>query len=73
MNESFEREFYRSRWQRVLPVGPYGVQPYVHARARLGLGRRRFGPASPRGDRRALDAERARSLAPGANDVAVRA
>jgi hypothetical protein len=27
MNESFEREFYWSRWQRVLPVGPYGVQP----------------------------------------------
>jgi hypothetical protein len=31
MNEDFDREFYRSRWQRVLPVGPYGVQPYVHA------------------------------------------
>jgi hypothetical protein len=29
MNEGFDREFYRSRWQRVLPVGPYGVQPYV--------------------------------------------
>jgi hypothetical protein len=31
MNEGFDREFYRSRWQRVLPVGPYGVQPYVRA------------------------------------------
>ena len=29
MNEGFDREFYRSRWQHVLPVGPYGVQPYV--------------------------------------------
>jgi hypothetical protein len=31
MNEGFDREFYRSRWHRVLPVGPYGVQPYVRA------------------------------------------
>ena len=31
MTEGFDREFYRSRWQRVLPVGPYGVQPYVRA------------------------------------------
>jgi hypothetical protein len=29
MNEGFDREFYRSRWQRVLPVGPCGVQPCV--------------------------------------------
>jgi hypothetical protein len=48
MTEGFDREFYRSRWQRVLPVGPYGVQPYVHARrgssaAAAGSVRRRLG------------------------------
>ena len=31
MDEDFDREFYRSRWQRVLPVGPDGIQPYVRA------------------------------------------
>jgi hypothetical protein len=30
MDDPFEREFYRSRWNRVLPVGPHGIQPYVH-------------------------------------------
>ena len=29
MDEGFESEFYRSPWQRVLPVGPHGIQPYV--------------------------------------------
>ena len=32
MNEGFDREFYRSRWRRVLPLGPDGIQPYIHAR-----------------------------------------
>jgi hypothetical protein len=31
MQEGFDREFYRSRWQRVLPLGPDGIQPYVRA------------------------------------------
>jgi hypothetical protein len=29
MDHGFENEFYRSRWHRVLPVGPDGIQPYV--------------------------------------------
>jgi hypothetical protein len=29
MNDRFEKEFYRSSWQRVLPVGPDGIQPLV--------------------------------------------
>jgi hypothetical protein len=29
MGNRFEQEFYRSTWQRVLPAGPYGIQPYV--------------------------------------------
>ena len=29
MDDRFDPEFYRSPWQRVLPVGPYGIQPYV--------------------------------------------
>ena len=29
MDTPFERELYRSRWDRVLPVGPHGIQPYV--------------------------------------------
>jgi hypothetical protein len=29
MDDRFDQEFYRSRWQRVLPVGPDGIQPYV--------------------------------------------
>jgi hypothetical protein len=43
MNEGFDREFYRSRWQRVLPIGPYGVQPYV--RVKRGSGRTGAGSA----------------------------
>ena len=31
MDEGFDREFYRCRWRRVLPVGPDGIQPYVRA------------------------------------------
>jgi hypothetical protein len=31
MNEGFDREFYRPRWQHVLPLGPLGIQPYVRA------------------------------------------
>ena len=41
MKEDFDREFYRSRWQRVLPLGPDGIQPYVRGRrgsGRLGAG-----------------------------------
>lgn len=30
MDRRFEDEFYRSEWQRVLPLGPDGIQPYVH-------------------------------------------
>ena len=29
MDQDFDSEFYRSRWQRVLPLGPAGIQPYV--------------------------------------------
>ena len=29
MDDSFDQEFYRSEWQRVLPLGPDGIQPYV--------------------------------------------
>jgi hypothetical protein len=29
MDDRFDQEFYRSGWQRVLPAGPYGIQPYV--------------------------------------------
>jgi hypothetical protein len=29
MDDSFDREFYSSEWQRVLAVGPYGIQPYI--------------------------------------------
>lgn len=29
MDDRFEQEFYRSPWQRVLPVGPDGIQPYI--------------------------------------------
>jgi hypothetical protein len=29
MDQGFDREFYRSRRQRMLPVGPDGIQPYV--------------------------------------------
>jgi hypothetical protein len=31
MHEGFDREFYRPRWQHVLPLGPLGIQPYVRA------------------------------------------
>ncbi|MGH6899262.1 MAG: hypothetical protein ACREJ5_22375 [Geminicoccaceae bacterium] len=31
MTERFEHEFYPTPWRRVLPVGPYGIQPYVRA------------------------------------------
>jgi hypothetical protein len=29
MDDRFDQEFYRSEWQRVLAIGPYGVQPYI--------------------------------------------
>ena len=29
MDDRFDQEFYRSAWQRVLPVGPHGIQPYL--------------------------------------------
>jgi hypothetical protein len=29
MDGRFDQEFYRSEWQRVLPLGPDGIQPYV--------------------------------------------
>jgi hypothetical protein len=31
MDDRFDEEFYKSSWQRVLPLGPDGIQPYVHA------------------------------------------
>jgi hypothetical protein len=31
MHEGFDREFYRPRWQHVLPLGPLDIQPYVRA------------------------------------------
>ena len=34
MDDRFDREFYRSMWQRVLPVGPHGIQPYVRTSRR---------------------------------------
>lgn len=46
MDDRFDREFYKSEWQRVLPLGPNGIQPYVRASRpsrlpalRAGLGR----------------------------------
>lgn len=29
MNSRFDQEFYKSEWQRVLPLGPHGVEPYI--------------------------------------------
>ena len=29
MHSRFDQEFYRSEWQRTLPLGPHGIQPYV--------------------------------------------
>ena len=29
MPSRFDQEFYKSGWQRVLPVGPDGIEPYV--------------------------------------------
>jgi hypothetical protein len=43
MADRIEQEFYRSSWQRVLSIGPDGIQPYVrpdHRPARI-AGRRR--------------------------------
>ena len=38
MDDRFDQEFYRSTWQRVLPAGPHGIQPYVRtARRARGL------------------------------------
>ena len=30
MDDRFDQEFYTSEWQRVLPLGPHGIQPYLH-------------------------------------------
>jgi hypothetical protein len=38
MDDRFDQEFYQSAWQRVLPAGPYGIQPYVRT-ARRARGR----------------------------------
>jgi hypothetical protein len=56
MTAHFEQEFYKSAMQRVLPVGPDGIQPYVwpagRRQASLGAGLRRLagilGPAVDR-------------------------
>jgi hypothetical protein len=38
MDDRFDQEFYQSAWQRVLPAGPHGIQPYVRtARRARGL------------------------------------
>ena len=29
MDDRFDQEFYKSEWQRALPLGPHGIQPYV--------------------------------------------
>lgn len=29
MDDRFDKEFYKSPWHRVLPVGPGGIQPFV--------------------------------------------
>ena len=34
MTDRFEQEFYKSQWHRVLPIGPYGIQPFVRTLAR---------------------------------------
>jgi hypothetical protein len=34
---SFEQEFDRSTWRLVLPLGPYGIQPYVRTGRGPGL------------------------------------
>jgi hypothetical protein len=31
VDDRFDQEFYRSGWQRVLPLGPDGIQPYARA------------------------------------------
>jgi hypothetical protein len=44
MDDRFDQEFYRSTWQRVLPAGPHGIQPYVRtARRARGLPTGRHG------------------------------
>lgn len=48
MDERFDEEFYRSQWQRVLPLGPHGIQPYVRTARSSGL------PAGSSGLRRAV-------------------
>jgi hypothetical protein len=37
MDDRFDREFYKSEWQRVLPLGPDGLQPYVRPSRRQRL------------------------------------
>jgi hypothetical protein len=37
MAERFDEEFYKSPWHHVLPVGPYGIQPYVRKSRTSGL------------------------------------
>jgi hypothetical protein len=34
MHDRIDQEFYKSKWQRVLPLGPDGIQPYVRAARR---------------------------------------
>ena len=34
MDDRFDREFYKPEWQRVLPLGPDGLQPFVRASRR---------------------------------------
>ena len=37
MDDRFDQEFFKSKWQRVLPLRPGGIQPYVHAARTLRL------------------------------------
>jgi hypothetical protein len=34
MDSRFDQNFYKSEWQRVLPLGPHGIAPYVHTSRR---------------------------------------
>ena len=56
MHDRFEQEFYRSQWQRVLPIGPDGIQPYIRTARSSGLS------AAPSARRRTTLAELARGV-----------
>lgn len=59
MADRIDQEFYRSPWQRVLPIGPDGIQPYV----------RTDGRAARSAGRRHRVAAMLRALAKGLSDI----